>query len=91
MPRDASWTHEQADEYLRAQAARYARLREDAERVKQQLAEARATVASPNGAVTVTVGSGGVMQSIRVRAASGERAAGAVVLGDHGGVRQGLP
>lgn len=65
MPMSASWTQEQAEEYLRTQAARYAQLREDAERVKQQLAESRATVSSPNGAVTVTVASGGVMQSIR--------------------------
>jgi len=65
MPLEASWTQEQAEQYLQKQASRYATLRENAERVKQELAESTATVSSANGAVTVTVGAGGVMRSIR--------------------------
>lgn len=65
MALESSWTREQAEQYLEQQAQRYAKMREDAERVKLQLAESTATVTSPNGAVTVTVGSGGVMRSLR--------------------------
>jgi DNA-binding protein YbaB len=65
MALESSWTREQAEQYLEQQAQRYAKMREDAERVKQQLADSTATVTSPNGAVTVTVGSGGVMRSLR--------------------------
>jgi DNA-binding protein YbaB len=72
MALESSWTREQAEQYLEQQAQRYAKMREDAERVKQQLAESTATVTSPNGAVTVTVGSGGVMRSLRF----GQRAEG---------------
>ena len=72
MALESSWTREQAEQYLEQQAQRYAKMREDAERVKQQLAESTATVTSPNGSVTVTVGSGGVMRSLRF----GQRAEG---------------
>lgn len=72
MALESSWTREQAEQYLEQQAQRYGKMREDAERVKQQLAESTATVTSPNGAVTVTVGSGGVMRSLRF----GQRAEG---------------
>ena len=72
MALESSWTREQAEQYLEQRAQRYAKMREDAERVKQQLAESTATVTSPNGAVTVTVGSGGVMRSLRF----GQRAEG---------------
>jgi DNA-binding protein YbaB len=72
MALESSWTREQAEQYLEQQAQRYAKMREGAERVKQQLAESTATVTSPNGAVTVTVGSGGVMRSLRF----GQRAEG---------------
>lgn len=65
MPLGATWSQEQAEQYMREQAERYTKLRADAERVKQELAQSTATVSSPNGAVTVTVGSGGVMRSIR--------------------------
>ncbi len=65
MPLGTSWSQEQAEQYMREQAERYTKLRADAERVKQELAESTATASSPNGAVTVTVGSGGVMRSIR--------------------------
>jgi len=61
----SSWSQAQAEQYLREQTIRFTKMREDAERVKQELADSTATVTSPNGAVTVTVGSGGVMRSLR--------------------------
>lgn len=65
MALKSSWSQEQAEQYMREQTVRFTKMREDAERVKQELAESTATSTSPNGAVTVTVGSGGVMRSLR--------------------------
>jgi len=65
MALKSSWSQEQAEQYLREQTIRFTKMREDAERVKQELAESTATVMSPNGAVAVTVGPGGVMRSLR--------------------------
>jgi DNA-binding protein YbaB len=48
-----------------AQLARFAALRERGERVKAELAATEATASDGTGAVTVTVGAGGVMRSVR--------------------------
>lgn len=50
---------------LREQTERFARMRERAEGVRDQLARNSVTATDGRGVVTVTVGSGGVMQSIR--------------------------
>ncbi|MGH8961717.1 MAG: YbaB/EbfC family nucleoid-associated protein [Jatrophihabitantaceae bacterium] len=51
------------DAFVREQVARFGQLRERAEQVKAELAQNTATARS-EGVVTVTVGAGGVMQSI---------------------------
>jgi DNA-binding protein YbaB len=51
---------------LREQVNRYRELRERGERARQELAEVRATVRSSTGAVTVTVGAGGVLHGVDV-------------------------
>jgi DNA-binding protein YbaB len=47
------------------QMQRFAAVQEKAEQAKRDLAEASATASSKDQAVTVTVGAGGVMQSLR--------------------------
>lgn len=51
---------------LREQVNRFRQLRERGERARQELADVRATARSNTGAVTVTVGAGGVLQQVDV-------------------------
>lgn len=51
-------------EWIAAQQANAAQLREKAERVRGELAATSATARSADSAVTVTVGAGGVLQAI---------------------------
>jgi len=51
---------------LRSQIDRFRELRERGERVRAQLADAHATARSNSGAVTVTVGAGGVLHELRL-------------------------
>lgn len=55
---------------LRAQVAKFRELRERGERVKDELAAAQATVRSASGAVSVTVGAGGVLRALELGEAS---------------------
>lgn len=57
--------HTDPEAVLREQAERFARMRERAEDVRDQLARNSVTATDGRGVVTVTVGSGGVMQSLR--------------------------
>ncbi|HEY9473657.1 MAG TPA: YbaB/EbfC family nucleoid-associated protein [Mycobacteriales bacterium] len=57
--------HTDHEDLPREQAERFARMRERAEDVRDRLAQNSVTAADGRGVVTVTVGSGGVMQSIR--------------------------
>jgi DNA-binding protein YbaB len=53
------------DSYVREQSARFAQLREQAEQVRAQLAQNTVTISDGDSIVTMTVGAGGVMQSIK--------------------------
>jgi DNA-binding protein YbaB len=53
------------DAYAEEQSARFARIREQAEQARAQLAENTVTRSDSEGVVTVVVGAAGVMQSIR--------------------------
>jgi DNA-binding protein YbaB len=53
-----------ADAYIYEQTERFARMREQAEHARAQL-ELNTVTLSADGVVTITVGSGGVMQSIK--------------------------
>jgi len=52
------------DAWVRSQTDRFQQVREQAEQVRAQLAQNTVTVSDGQGTVTLTVGSGGVMQSI---------------------------
>jgi DNA-binding protein YbaB len=53
------------DSYVREQSAHFAQLREQAEQARAQLAQNTVTISDGDSIVTITVGAGGVMQSIR--------------------------
>ncbi|HEY9482526.1 MAG TPA: YbaB/EbfC family nucleoid-associated protein, partial [Micromonosporaceae bacterium] len=57
--------HTDRENLPREQAERFARMRERAENVRDRLARNSVTATDGRGVVSVTVGSGGVMQSIR--------------------------
>jgi DNA-binding protein YbaB len=53
------------DSYVREQSAHFAQLREQAEQARAQLAQNTVTISDGDSIVTITVGAGGVMQSIK--------------------------
>lgn len=55
---------------LRAQITKFRELRERGERVRQELAATEATVRGASGAVSVTVGAGGVLRALELGASS---------------------
>ncbi len=53
------------DSYVREQSDRFARMREQAEQARAKLAQNTVTIGDADSVVTITVGAGGVMQSIK--------------------------
>lgn len=53
-----------SDRFVREETERFGRIRERAEGLRAELAQNTVTISDGQGVVTVTVGSGGVMQSI---------------------------
>jgi DNA-binding protein YbaB len=53
------------DSYVREQSAQFAQLREQAEQARAQLTQNTVTISDGDSIVTITVGAGGVMQSIK--------------------------